>query len=181
LRIARFAPALAAAALLALPGGAAAQTYPEPKEPGKIAPKPKGPFATHTVCKRKNRCDFRSIQAAVNAAKAGDKVSVRRGVYRESVTVSGRKKRYLRIVGDRKRPRRVVLEGGGKRQSGFFVNGADEVTIDGFFARNYRANGFFVVNNVGYTLTNLVAARTGVYGIFAFNSKGGEMSDSEAY
>jgi hypothetical protein len=181
-QITRLAPAAAAAlALLALPAATTAQTYPEPREPGKVAPKPKGPFATHTVCKKKGRCDFRTIQKAVDAADAGDRISVRAGVYREAVRISGRSKRYLRIVGDRRHPRRVVLEGGRKRQNGFFVNGADEVTIDGFLARNYRANGFFVTNAVGYTLTNLVAARSGVYGVYAFNSKGGEMSDSEAY
>ena len=149
--------AAAAAALLLLPAAAGAQTYPEPKEPGKIAPKPKGPFKTHTVCKT-NKCDFRSIQKAVNKAKAGDKIVVRKGVYKEQVTISGKAKRYLRIVGDRKKPKRVVLEGSKKRQ-----------------------NGFFVVNNVGYKLTHLVAAKSGVYGVYAFNSKGGEMSHSEAY
>ena len=173
--------AAAAAAVLLLPAAAAAQTYPEPKQPGKLAPKPTGPFATHTVCKRGSRCDFRTIQAAVDAADAGDRISVRRGVYREAVTISGRSKRYLRIVGDRRRPRRVVLDGSGRKQNGFYVNGADQVTIDGFLARDYRANGFFVVNAVGYELTNLVAAKTGVYGVYAFNSKGGVMSRSEAY
>ena len=48
-------------------------------------------------------------------------------------------------------------------------------------ARNYKANGFFVVNAVGYKLTHLVAAKSGVYGVYAFNSKGGEMSHSESY
>ena len=177
----RLTLAAAAAALLLLPAAAGAQTYPEPKEPGKIAPKPKGPFKTHTVCKKNGKCDFRSIQKAVNKAKAGDKIVVRKGVYKEQVTISGKAKRYLRIVGDRKRPKRVVLEGSGKKQNGFFVNGADQVTIDGFMARNYKANGFFVVNAVGYKLTHLVAAKTGVYGVYAFNSKGGEMSHSEAY
>jgi hypothetical protein len=172
--------AAAAAALLLLPAAAGAQTYPEPKEPGKIAPKPKGPFKTHTVCKN-GKCDFRTIQKAVDKAKAGDKIVVRKGVYKEQVTISGKAKRYLRIVGDRKKPKRVVLEGSNKKQNGFFVNGADQVTIDGFMARNYKANGFFVVNAVGYKLTHLVAAKSGVYGVYAFNSKGGEMSHSEAY
>jgi hypothetical protein len=173
--------AAVAAAVLLLPAAAGAQTYPEPKEPGKIAPKPKGPFATHTVCKKKGKCDFGTIQAAVNKAKAGDKITVRKGTYREAVTISGSKKRYLRIVGDRKHPRNVVLDGGGRKQNGFFVSGADQVTIDGFMARDYKANGFFVVNAVGYKLTHLVAAKSGVYGVYAFNSKGGEMSHSESY
>jgi len=172
--------AAAAAALLLFPAAAGAQTYPEPKEPGKIAPKPKGPFHTYTVCKKKG-CDFRTIQAAVNKAKAGDKVKVRNGVYHEQVIVTGSGKRFLRIVGNPADPRKVVLEGDGRKQNGFFVNQADQVTIDGFTARNFRANGFFVTNAVGYRLTHLVAAKSGVYGIYAFNSKGGEMSHSEAY
>ncbi len=75
------------AAALALPALAGAQTYPEPKDPGKVAPKPKGPFHTYTVCKR--GCDFRKIQAAVDKAKAGDKVKIKSGTYREAVTVNG--------------------------------------------------------------------------------------------
>ena len=66
-------------------------------------------------------------------------------------------------------------------QNGFFVYGADEVTINGFMARDYKANGFFVVNVNGYTLNHLVAAKTGVYGLYAFNSIGGRMLNSEAY
>jgi len=175
----RLTLAAAAAALFLLPAAAGAQTYPEPKEPGKIAPKPKGPFKTRTVCKK--GCGFKTIQAAVDKAKAGDKVLVRKGVYKEAVVVNGKAKRYLRIVGDPAKPGRVVLEGSGKKQNGFFVNEADQVTIDGFTARNYKANGFFVTNVVGYELTHLVAAKSGVYGVYAFNSKGGEMSHSESY
>ena len=81
--------AAAVAALFLLPAAAGAQTYPEPKEPGKIAPKPKGPFKTHTVCKS-GKCDFKTIQKAVNKAKAGDKIVVRKGVYKEQVTISAR-------------------------------------------------------------------------------------------
>ena len=164
---------------LALPALAGAQTYPEPKEPGKVAPKPKGPFHTYTVCKR--GCDFRKIQAAVDKAKAGDKVKIKSGTYREAVKVTGAKKAYLRIVGNPKNPRKVVLDGRDKGQNGIFVNGADEVTIDGVMARNYKGNGFFVTNAIGYTLNHLVAEKTGTYGLYAFNSKGGTMENSEAY
>ncbi|MEA2312488.1 MAG: hypothetical protein QOE28_2456 [Solirubrobacteraceae bacterium] len=175
------AAAIAAVALAALPAVAGAQTYPEPKEPGKLAPKPKGPFHTRTVCKQRGHCDFRTIQAAVNAAKAGDKIAVRPGTYREAVIVSGKAKRYLRFVGNPKAPGKVVLNGSNKLQNAIFVNGADQVTVDGFSARDYKANGFFVTNAVGYKLTHLQATHTGVYGIYAFNSKGGEMSHSVAH
>jgi hypothetical protein len=168
------------AALLLAPAAASAQTYPEPKEPGKVEPKPPRPYETHTVCKKGN-CDFRSIQKAVNAADAGDTIKVRRGVYREAVRIDGRKKRYLKLIGNPKRPGRVVLEGSGKKQNGIAVNDADEVSVNGFKARHYRANGFFFTNLNGYTMRNLVAQQTGVYGLYAFNTIGGRILDSEAY
>src|SRR5918995_251164 len=168
------------AAALFLPAGANAQTYPEPKEPGKVAPKPPRPYETHTVCK-KGRCDFKTIQAAVNAADAGDTIKVRRGVYREAVRIDGRKKRYLKLIGNPGRPGRVVLDGGGKKQNGIAVNEADEVSVSGFKARNYRANGFFFTNLNGYTMNHLVAEKTGVYGLYAFNTIGGRILNSEAY
>jgi hypothetical protein len=168
------------AALLLAPAAASAQTYPEPKEPGKVAPKPPRPYETHTVCK-KGKCDFRSIQKAVNAADAGDTIRVKRGVYREAVRINGRKKRYLKLIGNPKKPGRVVLEGNNKKQNGIAVNDADEVTVSGFKARHYRANGFFFTNLNGYTMNHLVAQQTGVYGLYAFNTIGGRILNSEAY
>jgi pectinesterase len=168
------------AAFLLAPAAASAQTYPEPKEPGKVAPKPPRPYATHTVCK-KGKCDFRTIQKAVNAADAGDTIKVRRGVYKEAVRIDGRKKRYLKLIGNPKKPGRVVLEGSGKKQNGIAVNAADEVSVSGFKARHYRANGFFFTNLNGYTMNHLVAQQTGVYGLYAFNTIGGRILNSEAY
>ena len=168
-----------AAALLA-PAGASAQSYPAPQDPGKVAPKPRGPYETHTVCK-KGRCDFRTIQRAVNAADAGDTIKVRPGVYKEAVRIDGRKKRYVKLIGDPRRPARVVLDGSGKKQNGIAVNNAAEVTVNGFKARNYRANGFFFTNLNGYTMNHLIAVKTGVYGLYAFNTIGGRILNSEAY
>jgi hypothetical protein len=177
----RIAPAALIAAALLVPAGASAQTYPEPKQPGPVAPKPKGPHHTLTVCHKKHACDFRSIQKAVNAARAGDTVRVRNGVYREAVVISGRKKRYLRLIGNPKHPRNVVLRAKGNQQNGVFVNDADKVTVDGFFARGYKSNGFFFTNLNGYTMNHLVARQTGVYGLYAFNTIGGTIRNSEAY
>jgi Right handed beta helix region len=172
----------AVAAALALPGAAGAGGYPPPGSPSGSQAPPKGPFRTLTVCKR--GCRYGTIQAAVRAARAGDTVRVRPGVYREGVRILGRGKRYLKLVGDRRHPSKVVLDGrrlkGAAAQNGVIVNGADQVTIDGLTARRYRGNGFFVVNVDGYRLRHLVATRTGVYGVYAFNSKGGVMSDSTA-
>ena len=74
-----------------------------------------------------------------------------------------------------------MLDGSGKKQNGIFVNDADEVTLDGIKARNYRANGFFFTNLNGYTMNHLIAAKTGVYGLYAFNTIGGRMINSEGY
>lgn len=172
--------------MLLVPGVAGAQQdYPEPSQPGKVAPKPKGPHETRTVCKQRKRCDFRSIQKAINHSRAGDTVRVRRGVYHEGVTITGRRKSYLRLIGNRKHPGRVVLNGkgleGAEAANAVLVNGADQVTVRGFKAKRYKSNGFFVTNAVGYRFRNLIAERTGVYGIYAFNTKGGVMADSEAY
>jgi hypothetical protein len=171
---------LAAAALLA-PAAASAQTYPKPQQPAPVQPRPKGPHETHTVCKQKHRCDFTRIQKAVDKARAGDTIRVRDGVYRETVKVNGQRKRHLRLIGNPKNPRKVLLRARGNMQNGIFVNNANEVTVDGFMTRDYKSNGFFFTNLTGYTMNHLIARRTGVYGLYAFNTIGGRMLNSEAY
>jgi hypothetical protein len=103
------------------------------------------------------------------------------GVYREAVKINSSKKRYLKLIGNPSHPEKVVLRARGKMQNGIFVNDADEVTVNGFTARDYVANGFFFVNLNGYTMNHLVARHTGVYGLYAFNTIGGQMLNSEAY
>jgi Right handed beta helix region len=177
------AAAALAAGLLLLPAAAAAQapspSYPEPSDPGAVTPAPKGKGKTRTVCKR--GCRYSRIQAAVNRSRPGDTVRVRNGTYREAVRIRGARKSYVALIGNPKAPGKVVLQGSKSRQNGVLVDGADEVTVRGFKAKGYAANGFFFVNVVGYTARDLIAARTGVYGVYAFNSKGGTMRDSEAY
>ena len=179
----RTATLAALATALLVPSAALAQTpapsYPEPKDPGKVVPAPKGKGKTRTVCKR--GCKFKKIQAAVNKSRKGDTVRIRNGTYREAVKVTGAKRSYVTLLGNARNPGKVVLEGSDSKQNGIFVGGADEVTVRGIKAQNYTANGFFFVNVVGYTARDLIAAKTGVYGIYAFNSKGGTMRDSEAY
>jgi hypothetical protein len=160
---------------------APAQTYPKPGKPGKAQNAPKGPHHTWTVSKRKGKGDFRTIQKAVNKAKAGDTIRVAHGTYKEAVSITGPKKRFIKLIGDVKHPAKVLLNGSNKKSNGVLVSGANQVTVRGFKAKDYKANGFFVVNATGYTMQNLIAQHTGVYGIYAFNTKGGLMADSEAY
>ncbi len=166
---------------------ASATSYPAPGKPS-VKSKPKGPFHTLTVGKHGK---YKTIQAAVDAAKAGDTVKIANGIYKEGVLVAGQTKRYLKIVGNVADPSKVVLEGKGivgkdvKRngvpfvtnQDGIMVSGADEITIKGMTAQHYKGNGFFFVNVNGYTADHLHAFNVGTYGIYAFNSIGGSMTN----
>ena len=179
--------ALAAAVLTAgllVPAVASAQEdYPPPGDPGKGPKGGQGKAQKLRVCKR--GCRFRTIAAALEQADGRDTIRVGRGAYREGVQILGKRYDGLRLIGNPRRPGRVVLNGKGLKrgaaQNAVFVNGADGVTVRGFHARNYKANCFFVTNADGYTLDRLVAERCGVYGIYAFNSKGGRMTNSEAF
>lgn len=176
--------AVAAAAALAFAPAAGAVTYPPPSKPKGQTGKPKGPHRTLHVCKSKNKVKqkkcFPRIADAVRKANAGDTIKVAHGTYKEAVSIVGAKKRYIKLIGDPKKPEKVKLEGSNKKANGVLVNGADEVTINGFSAKHYKANGFFVTNVKGYTLTNLRASLVGVYGLYAFNSIGGTMTKSIA-
>ena len=173
----------AMAVALLVPALAAGQTYPKPGDPNTGPSPTRGKADTLHVCKR--GCDYRRIQAAVKDADGKDTIKIQPGRYREGVRIFGKRYDGLKVIGKPRRPGRVKLDGKGLRgaaaQNAFFVNEADRVTISGIHARRYKANCFFVTNANGYLLTHLVGERCGNYGMYAFNSKGGEMSHSEAY
>ena len=174
-------------AALAVPAAASAADYPPPSNPTAGQKKPRGPFHTLKVCKpkaKKAKGCYRTIQKAVDKAHAGDTIRVPNGTYRQNVRIFGAKKRYLKLIGNVGNPKKVVLDGkrlkGAAKQNGVFIREANQVTVKGFTAQNFNGNGFFVLNATGYTLTKLRAMLCGVYGVYAFNSRGGTMSDSEA-
>ncbi len=171
-------------AALVLPAVAAAGNYPPPSDPGEGPAGGRGKGQTFVVCKKK-ACRYKTIGAAVKKADGKDTIRVRPGTYRENVKVEGPRYDGLEIIGNPRKPRRVKLDGkrlrGAKAQNGIFVNNADRVVVRGIHGRNWKGNCFFVVNVDGYTLDKLVAERCGVYGIYAFNSKGGRMTNSEAF
>jgi plastocyanin len=169
----------ALAVALLVPATAMAVDYPAPSDPGGTAKRPKN-TKTLKVCKHGKGC-IKTIQKAVKKAKAGDTIKIAAGTYREGVKISGRKKAFLRLVGNPRKPGKVVIDARRKKQNSVLVNGANNVTVSGITARNYVANGFFFLNVDGYDVNHLIAHNGGSYGIYAFNSKGGRMTDSLAY
>jgi plastocyanin len=164
---------------LATAGPALAIDYPAPTDPGQVQSAPKGPHHTLSVGKHAR---FHSIQKAVDAARAGDTVKIADGTYRESVKIIGANKRYVRLIGNKRNPAKVVLDGsrlkGAKAQNAVFVNSADQVTVQGLTVDHWKGNGVFMLNVTGYLVDKVHAFHDGTYGIYAFNSKGGTMSNS---
>jgi len=170
---------LAAVGALATAAPALAVDYPAPTDPGQVQSAPAGP---HRTLKVGPHARFHSIQKAVDAAKPGDTVKLADGTYRESVKITGAAKRYVRLIGNKKDPRKVVLDGttlkAAKAQNGVMVNSANQVTVQGLTVKNWKGNGVFLLNVTGYLVDQVRAMRDGTYGIYAFNSKGGTMSNS---
>ena len=129
-----------ATAMLLVPATAMAVDYPPPTDPGKPG---KRPAHTHTlkVCKHGKGC-FKTIQKAVDKASKGDTIKVSAGVYREGVRITGRKKDWLRLIGNKAKPRTVVIESKGLKgsaaQNGVMINGSQNVEVAGLYARHYK-------------------------------------------
>lgn len=111
---------------------------------------------------------YKTIQAAVDAAKPGDLVLVDKGVYKEAVTVE-----TDNIVIRGVARNEVILDGTYTLDNGIRVVGANGVAIENMTARNYQFNGFFWTGVDGYRGSYLTAIRNGDYGIYAFDSKNG--------
>jgi len=123
--------------------------------------------------------DFPTIQAAVNAARAGDLVLIARGVYHEAVDV---KTAGITIRGEDRMG--VELDGrdaSGKPvlSNGFYVE-ANDVIIENMTAHHYVGNGFFWKGVTGYRGSYLTAYDLGDYGIYARSSTKGEFDHSYA-
>jgi hypothetical protein len=119
--------------------------------------------------------EYSTIQEAVNAAAEGELVLIAPGRYREAVDVLTNN---LTIRGlDRDA---VVLDGELELGTGVRVLGANGVAVENLTLTNYVNNGLFWVSVEGYRASYINAYRIGDYGIYAFDSVGGQVEHAHA-
>ena len=117
--------------------------------------------------------DYKTIQAAVDAAKSGDLIMVGEGTYKEAVDVETDD---ITIRGvDRNK---VILDGEFKLENGIRILDSDGVVVENMTARNYVSNGFFWTGSDRYRGSYLTAYRNGDYGVYAFDAYHGQFDNS---
>lgn len=111
------------------------------------------------------KTDYSTIQAAVNAAFAGDIILVEDGVYNEQVTVN---KNFIKIIGIGDH---VALDGQMKLNAGFVLDNVNGVLIKGFEVKNYRTDGIQIAGSSRYNaIEKARISNVDYYGIWLASS-----------
>ena len=131
--------------------------------PAPTVPAPAPPAAPRTLVVKAGG----SIQEAVDAAHPGDTIEVEPGTYRESVLVDVDR---ITLRGLVKGGQRAVLDGEGALTDAVIASGHG-FTIEGFALRDYTSNGITVQGATGVVFRDLVADRTGLYGVYPVECK----------
>lgn len=119
-------------------------------------------------------------QAAIDAAEEGDTILLTPGTYRESLKV---RTDGLRIRGTDRNG--VVFDGSpiagqGQLEIGIDVTGPDRVVVENLTVHNYSRHGVFFYHVKGYWARYITAYNMGLYGIYAFDSRCGQIDRSYA-
>jgi parallel beta-helix repeat protein len=135
---------------------------------------------------------YKTIQAAVAAANAGDRILVSPGTYRSTVMITGTAVNNLQILADGAEGQ-VILQGDHRQQTagtcgfareplcperaGFFLRDVTGVIIRGFTVRDFGVGpmsgigeGFLLVNADSNRIEHNVVTKTDMMGITLFNS-----------
>lgn len=117
---------------------------------------------------------YPTIQAAVDAAVEGDTVRIAPGTYAEQVLV---RTPGLRIQGTDRNA--VVLDGQTTLEVGFEVE-SDRVIVENLTIHSFKEHGLRFFEQTGYWARYVTAYNNGLYGIFAFGSRCGQIDHSFA-
>lgn len=132
--------------------------------------------------------DYSSVQAAVDDARPGDLVLIDPGTYHEAVIVS-----TPRVVVRGVDRNAVVLDGQHQLGNGITVVGAGAV-VENLTVTGYTFNGVLITGGQGYSddaappeqplegyrVSYVTAYNNGLYGIYAFGVRGGQIDHSYA-
>ena len=112
-----------------------------------------------------------SIQAAVDAAKAGALIQIEPGTYSESITVN---KAGIKLVGLTVNGAGVVIQNPGDEEDGIVVNDAgDGFTLQNVTVKNFEENGVVLDSVDNFKISYVTAIDNGEYGIFPVHSSHG--------
>ena len=125
--------------------------------------------------------DALTVQGALDSTQPGDLVLIAAGTYREAVTV-----RTPGIVVRGLDRNAVVFDGEDEKENGILV-AADGVAIENLTIRRYAVNGLLFTKAYddadptqhvvldGYRASYVTASNNGLYGIYAFFARGGQI------
>lgn len=116
-----------------------------------------------------------SIQAALDAADAGDRIAIEPGIYEEALVIE---KDGIRLVGAAGGG--VVLRNPGGADNGIFARNVSDLEIRNLTIRDFDENGVLLVRVDGFRLADLVTENNGEYGLFPVLSSHGVIERSVA-
>lgn len=142
--------------------------------PGSGAVHVAGPAASYPLAAG----EVSPAQQAINAAAEGDTVLLTPGLYRETLRV---RTDGLRIRGTDRNGVEFdgsPIPGRGQLEIGIDVTGPDRVVVENLTAHNYSAHGVFFYHSKGYWARYITAYNMGLYGVYAFDSRCGQIDHS---
>ena len=110
-----------------------------------------------------------SVQAAINKAKAGDKILIYPGIYRESVYID---KDSITLQGVIEQGQWPTFEGDSKLNDAILYSG-NNITVEHLKITHYKGNGIMGQSGNNFVIRNNWIIDTGVYGIFPEFGKNG--------
>jgi parallel beta-helix repeat protein len=119
-----------------------------------------------------------SIQAAIDAAGAGDMIQIQPGIYHEAIIVN---KPGLRLIGISNQSGGVIIENPGNQNNGISVRAdGDGFELYNVTIKNFGRNGVFIIRADNFVLDHVTTINCGDYGLFPLLCNGGKIDHCSA-